>query len=129
MEAIRHHQVQMQQLQQQQAQMQQQQQAQQPQVALQTAGIERQSQQQHLNMRGFDEYRNDLGRRRPKSKIGRGKMKTAVPRMNGDLAELVNAAEAGEMISKPDFSDTFLIRVIPGIFSTRLMRSNNSGNF
>ena len=30
---------------------------------------------------------------------------------------------------KPDFSNTFLIRVIPGIFLTRLMHSNNSGNF
>ena len=69
MEAIRHHQVQMQQLQQQQAQMQQQQQAQQPQVALQTAGIERQSQQQHLNMRGFDDIETISGGEDPKAKL------------------------------------------------------------
>ena len=70
MEAIRHHQVQMQQLQpQQQAQMQQQQQAQQPQVAPEITGIERQSQQQHLNMRGFDNIETISGGEDPKAKL------------------------------------------------------------
>ena len=74
-------------------QLQMQQQTQQPQGAPQTAGIERQSQQQQLNMRGFDHIETLSGGEDQWQNWW--KIKTAVSGMNGDLTEMLNAAETG----------------------------------
>ena len=68
--------------------------AQQPQGALQTAtaGIERQSQQQKLNVMGFDNIETFSGGE-DQWQTWSWKVKAAVSGMNGDLVELLDAAE------------------------------------
>ena len=90
MEAVR----QQEQLQLQQQHEERQQQTKQPQGAPQTAGIERQSQQQQLNMRGFDNIETLLGGE-DQWQSWSWTIKTAVSGMNGNLAGLLNAAETG----------------------------------
>ena len=66
----------------------------QPHSAPKTAGIERQSQQQRLNMTGFDNIET-LSTGKDQWQNLSWKITTAVSGMNGDLAELLNAAETG----------------------------------
>ena len=81
-----------------------------PQGAPQTTGIERQSQQQQLNMRGFENIETLAGGE-DEWQIWSWKLKTAVSGMSGGLAELLNAAETGgvrnaeEILQDDEFVD------------------------
>ena len=79
-------------------------------AAVDTAGSERQSQQQQLNMRGSDNIETVSGGQDQRQNWS-WKIKTAVSGMNEDLAELLNAAEAGgvrnaeEILKDDEFVD------------------------
>ena len=92
MEAILPQHMQMQQ-QQQEQQEQRQQQTHQPQGAPQTAGIRRQFHQAQLNMRGCDNIERLSGGEDQWQRWS-WKIKTAVSGTNGELAGILNAAEA-----------------------------------
>ena len=78
-----------------------QQQTQQPQRAPQTTGIERRSQQQHLNMKEFDNIET-LSKSEDTWQIWSWKIKTGVSGMNEDLAELLSAAKTGGVRNAED---------------------------
>ena len=63
-------------------------------VHLKPPGTERQSQQQQLNMRGFHNIETLWGCEDQWQNWSR-KIKTAVSGMNGDLSQVLNAAETG----------------------------------
>ena len=58
-----------------------------------TAGMEKQFQHQHLNMRGFDHVETFLGGE-DQWQNWVWKVKTTVPGMNGELADILDAAVA-----------------------------------
>ena len=72
-----------------------------------TAAIERQFQQQQSNMRGFDNIETSSGSADhwPTRSFWQNRIKTAVSGMNGDLVDILDAAEADRVCDKL-FRDT-----------------------